>query len=160
MNWADKIIDLITRRQPDFIIGGDENPYLLRWWLIPRNPVFNIYLHQFLRSDDDRALHDHPWLFNVSWLVKGSYIEWVPGKSPLVPAPTFLHEGAVKFRWGKAPHRLQLFKDYYGEKPVWTLFLTGPRVREWGFYCPRRWVPWRTFTASDDPGSVGKGCDA
>ncbi len=49
------------RRDPDFVIGTADDPYLRRWWLIPRNPVFNLYVHHFLRSDDDRALHDHPW---------------------------------------------------------------------------------------------------
>lgn len=24
-------------RTPDFVIGSDDNPYLLRWWIIPRN---------------------------------------------------------------------------------------------------------------------------
>lgn len=43
----------------DFTIGGHERPYLLRWFIIPRNRFFNIYLHKFLRSDDDRALLDH-----------------------------------------------------------------------------------------------------
>lgn len=47
-------------RAPDFYIGGNANPYLLRWWVIPRNRFFNVYLHKFLRDDDDRALHDHP----------------------------------------------------------------------------------------------------
>ncbi len=42
-------------RKPDFIIGGPENPYLLRWYLIPQNRFFNVYLHKILRSDDDRA---------------------------------------------------------------------------------------------------------
>lgn len=75
MNIKDRIIERIARRPPDFVIGGHERPYLLRWWVIPRNPVFNIYLHQFRRSDDDRALHDHPWLFNASWLLSGEYVE-------------------------------------------------------------------------------------
>ncbi|WP_287865143.1 hypothetical protein [Achromobacter sp.] len=48
------------RRPPDFVIGDAADPYLRRGWIISRNPVFNLYLHQFLRSDDDRALHDHP----------------------------------------------------------------------------------------------------
>lgn len=28
------------RRKPDFIIGPEDNPYLLRWWLLPRNTTF------------------------------------------------------------------------------------------------------------------------
>jgi hypothetical protein len=60
--------------RPDFIIGGTENPYLLRWWVIPRNRWFNIYPHHMLRDDDPRALHDHPW-WNVSIVLKGGYME-------------------------------------------------------------------------------------
>ena len=62
---ADRLIVRVQRRAPDFVIGGSDNPYLLRWFLIPRNPVFNVYLHKFMRSDDDRALHTHPWLFKI-----------------------------------------------------------------------------------------------
>lgn len=51
MNWADRFIERITRRPPDFVIGGQERPYLRRWFVIPRNPIWNVYLHQFLRSD-------------------------------------------------------------------------------------------------------------
>ena len=45
-------------RAPDFVIGAD---YLRRWWVIPRNDSQNVYLHDIRKSDDDRALHDHPW---------------------------------------------------------------------------------------------------
>ena len=59
---------------PDQVIGGRQRPYLLRWFLIPQNRFLNVYLHRFLRSDDDRALHDHPW-WNVSLLLEGAYTE-------------------------------------------------------------------------------------
>ena len=61
-------------RKPDFIVGDPANPYLRRWWLLPRNPVFGIYLHQFMRSDDDRALHDHPWP-SLSLTLRGRMME-------------------------------------------------------------------------------------
>jgi hypothetical protein len=44
--------------------------------------------------------------------------------------------------------------------PCWTVFITGPIVREWGFHCPKGWVHWREFTDARDSGSIGKGCDA
>jgi hypothetical protein len=53
---------------------GSILPALRRHLLIPRNPIFNVYLHHFLRSDDDRALHDHPWI-NLSLLLDGCYLE-------------------------------------------------------------------------------------
>src|ERR1700684_1178987 len=60
---------------PHFVIGDPKNPYMLRWYILPRNPLFNVYLHKFLRNDDDdRALHDHPWP-SLSLLVKGWVVE-------------------------------------------------------------------------------------
>ena len=59
--------------RPHKVIGGPD-PYLLRWHVIPRNRLLNVYVHKFLRSDDDRALHDHPWWF-VSLILRGRYDE-------------------------------------------------------------------------------------
>lgn len=135
------------KRPPDFIIGRAEDPYLRRWWIIPRNRFFNIYLHQFLRSDDDRALHDHPW-WNVSIVLRGFYIEHKPdGIRLAVP-------GAVIMRRATARHRIELINNW----ACWTLFITGPRIREWGFWCPRGFVLWTDFVHPTDPGLVGPGC--
>jgi hypothetical protein len=151
MNLRAFLISRAQRRAPDFIIGGPAAPYLLRWWLIPRNRLFNVYLHCFLRSDDDRALHTHPWAFNLSWLLLGNYREWTAEEAD---GYVDRQAGAVKFRWGAAAHRVELT-----DGPCWTLFVTGPRVREWGFLCARGFVHWKAFTAPGDKGAVGKGCD-
>jgi len=128
--------------QPDRIIGGD---YLHRWYIIPHNRVFNIYLHRFGRSDDDRALHDHPW-YSVSFLLQGELLEhYLNGCRHI---PHFL----PVFRTAKFAHRLELVKG-----PVWTIFITGPRVRSWGFYCSNGWRHWRDFTTTDES-QVEKGC--
>lgn len=142
----------IADRQPDFTIGSDASPYLRRWWVIPRNPIFNVYLHQFLRSDDDRALHDHPW-WNVSVLLKGQYREHTIMAGG-IERRKMRCAGNVKFRLAKCAHRIELT-----DGPCWTLFITGPRFRSWGFHCPvAGWVHWRDFTAADDHGQVGRGC--
>ena len=152
MKLADSIIARTTRRAPDIIIGGADDPYLLRWWVIPRNRFFNVYLHCFKRSDDDRARHTHPWLFNLSWLLRNGYREWIgDGALDFVDRTA----GAVKFRWGAAAHRVELTNG-----DCWTLFVTGPRVREWGFLCLKGFVHWKKFTAPHNPGEIGKGCDA
>jgi hypothetical protein len=39
-------------RPPDFIIGGAARPYIQRWWLVPRNRWFNIYLHRIMRDGE------------------------------------------------------------------------------------------------------------
>lgn len=153
---ADWLIERVTRRPPDFVIGGSENPYLRRWWLIPRNRVFNVYLHEFLRSDDDRALHDHPWS-NCSVLLRGCYTEHTIDAGG-IHQRRVLTAGDFRFRLsGCFAHRLELIDN----APCWTLFLTGPRYREWGFHCPEQgWVHWQQFTAPGDKGAVGNGCDA
>ena len=162
MSIADRFIARMTRRPADFVIGGSERPYLRRWFVLPRNPVFNVYLHQFLRSDDDRALHDHPWLFNASLLLRGSYVEHTI-KAGGIEMRTLRQAGAFKLRCGPAPHRVELLGDPFAEVenplPCWTLFITGPRVRQWGFHCPHGWVHWKQFTAANDPGAVGRGCE-
>lgn len=141
-----------TTRAPDFIIGGVDNPYMLRWWVIPRNRWFNIYLHRFLRSDDDRALHDHPW-WNVSFLLEGKYTEHT------ISAGGVNHRfeysaGALKFRGASYAHRVELT-----DGPCWSLFITGPVIREWGFHCPNGWRPWKQFVDGRDSGSIGGGCE-
>jgi len=134
-------------REPNLYIGAhtDENgtrvgTYLERWYVIPRNPVFNIYLHRFLRSDVDFALHDHPWS-NLSILLLGSYIEHTKTGQQL------LCSGDLRFRpSGTFAHRVALIND----QPCVTLFITGPRYRTWGFHCKSGWKSWKTMK---DPNS-------
>lgn len=146
---------LTIPRPPDFTIWQYETVYLQRWWVIPRNRWFNIYLHHFLRSDDDRALHDHPWA-NCSVLLRGSYREHMPGgivklRKPWRPWAFW----RLPMRWPTSAHRVELI----GARPVWTLFLTGPKVRVWGFLCPHGWIPWTAFVEKRPGGnSAGNGC--
>lgn len=142
---------LASARPPDFVIGGKENPYMKRWWVIPRNRFFNIYLHKFYRSDDDRALHDHPWI-NFSYLLKGEYVEHSILAGGVQKSIRY-KAGMLKFRRAKTAHRIEI------DQPCWSLFVTGPVIREWGFHCPRGWRHWKEFTSSRDKGEIGKGCD-
>lgn len=124
---------------------------MLRWWIIPRNRCFNIYLHKFLRSDDDRALHDHPWL-NVSYLLHGEYVEYSIHAGGVQAAVRYV-AGQMKFRRAKTAHRIAI------DKPCWSLLITGPVIREWGFHCPASWRSWKVFTSERDKGEVGRGCE-
>jgi hypothetical protein len=142
-----------SNRAPDFIIGGTERPYMRRWFVIPRNNFFNIYLHQILRSDDDRALHDHPWV-NCSILLNGRYVEHTISSGGINRRKEY-RAGDIKFRGARSAHRLELV-----DGQCWSLFITGPRLREWGFHCvDKGWVHWREFTAPHDTGQIGRGCD-
>lgn len=141
-------------RQPDKIIPDKGSTYLRRWFLIPKNPFINVYLHQFLRSDDDRASHDHPWLFNASLLLQGQYVEHTI-RAGGIEVQTRRQAGQFKLRFGPAPHRIRLLTtaELDPTKPedrtewfCWTLFITGPVVRDWGFHCSKGWRPSRGFS--------------
>lgn len=159
---------VIDKRPPDILIGGADDPYMRRWWVIPRNRWFNVYLHHFLRSDDDEALHDHPW-WNLSWILRGRYLEIVPvnqrepsGESRV----RFRMASDFAFRKASFAHRVQLLNIWPPHvrpmpRACWTLFITGPRIREWGFHCPKGWKHWKDFTAFQKTGNgneVGAGC--
>ena len=150
------------KRAPDFVIGGAANPYLLRWWLIPRNKWCNVYLHQILRDDEDRALHDHPW-WNCSIPLRSGFYEVLPMLGPedvTLSRTARRYVGVPVFRRATAAHRLELRRDEHGRPiPAWSLFITGPSIRTWGFWCSWGWRPWNEFVAPNDKGAVGRGCD-
>lgn len=136
-------------KEPDFVVGSlTTGIYLQRWWIIPRNPFFNIYYHNFNRSDVDLALHDHSYV-NMSFLLNSEYIEHTEKGS--------YHRkvGDIKMRLPKTLHRIELFgyDDFFvfphvrRNKECWSLLITGPRVREWGFQdgpIVRNWLGFKT----------------
>lgn len=143
-------------RPMDFRIPPDTSVpvYMERWWRIPRNWATNIYFHVVRRSDDDRALHDHPW-WSFSIVLEGGYTE-----ETIQAGGTHKREwfgpGKMKFRIsGKYAHRLELATardirgnyrisaerpDEFEEEPARTIFITGPVLRRWGFHAKDQWV--------------------
>ncbi|MDF2435387.1 MAG: hypothetical protein JWP44_5018 [Mucilaginibacter sp.] len=137
-----KLQEHIKNRPPDFTVGS---AYLKRWWLLPRNRFFNVYYHNFRVSDDDRALHDHEYI-NVSFLLDGEYIEHT--EKGVFHRKT----GALVMRRPSTLHRIELLPNVssrWNEKecPTWTLFITGPRVRTWGFKIDNQWLDYKTYIA-------------
>jgi hypothetical protein len=145
-------------RQPDLTIGPADNPQTLRWHIF-RSRGWQLSLHKWLRSDDDRALHDHSG-HNISIILNHGYYEvlshaWEPYncKFRFILWPYFRRAGV--------PHRIQLS----GYVPVWSLWLRWPPIREWGFHCPKGWRHWkeycdtRDYSASGSTSWVGPGCD-
>jgi hypothetical protein len=163
---ARKLAQRVTRRNPDFIVGGRGAPYLLRWYLLGSKPhrteprptprtllgLCRIYVHVFCRSDDDRALHDHP-AASLSLGLWGSAIEETI-EAGGVHKRRELRAGQWRFRRASFAHRIEIEP---GRRYV-TLFIFFRNTREWGFHCPRGWVHWKKFTASNDPGAIGAGC--
>lgn len=141
------LLDIAASRKPDFVIQRSGRPYLSRWHIIPRNPDFNVYLHHIEQDDLDRALHDHPW-DNTTIVLSGSYREVTP------LGLQFRTAGDIVHRQAEDAHRLVV-----GDGDAWTLFITGPKRREWGFHCPKGWVQWQDFVDPIDSGKIGKGCE-
>lgn len=155
LTYANRVM---ASRPPDFSIGPKDDRYMLRWWIIPRNKWFNIYLHKFLHDDDDEALHDHPWA-SCSWILDGNYMEVMKSKTPNVQYVKTRYQGSFTFRSAAALHRVVLFRTSNGPIKTITFFFTGPLQRKWGFDCPKGWIPYTTFANVDERGSEkGKGC--
>ena len=141
------------RRPPDFTIGDPARPYMHRWHLIPANRLFTVYLHHILRSDDDRAFHDHPSA-SLSLMIAGEmnehYYDNTGGGCRRDITP-----GSLIYRGSTFAHMLVIPRG----KSAWTVFIMGPRWRTWGFHCPNGWRPWTEYVKGEAPGEVGPGCD-
>lgn len=142
-------------REPDLIIAPDGSPYLYRWHIIPRNTKANVYFHIQVADDPARPLHDHPW-DNTSVILSGGYDELItdaPGLEHLgsayAPERYSRGIGDVIHRLGATAHRLILPSDV---RYTMTLFTTGPKYREWGFWYPDGWKPYHEVTAMLDDG--------
>lgn len=123
-------------------------------WLTER---VAIRLHQILRSDDDRALHDHPFDY-VSLILSGGYwevtemdyLEYVReasskykyagfGSTPdTIMVKRWYGPGSILFRTANSAHRLILDRE---SNDVWTLFIMGPKKQNWGFYTKEGKIP-------------------
>lgn len=145
--WAEAFT---AERPHNFVIGPPHAPRTLRWYAVPRNPVGGVYIHRWLRSDDNRAKHDHPW-DNRTWLLGGEYLEHMADG-------TVIHrkEGDIIERLAAEFHQIELIP---GTPPPLTLFFTGPILRDWGFDCPQEWRIWHKFVKQNPGGNEeGPGC--
>lgn len=111
----------------------DTEPYLLRYYLFIKDRdyfPFNFFLHKFLKSDPD-DLHDHPWPFITIILYGGYWEHTIDGRKTWWGAGTFRYASSETF------HRVELDPNY---PDVWTLFIPGPKQREWGFKTEKGWI--------------------
>lgn len=122
-------------------------PYLERYYLFLKDRgerfPFNIFLHKFLKSDPD-DVHDHPWPY-FTIILKGGYWEWTPQFNAQGQKVDEIAKWRApgSFRWCPATsyHRIEL--DPAVE--CWTLFMPGPKQRDWGFLVKNRWVQWEQY---------------
>lgn len=137
--------------------------YLARFWLTPPVEILeerrwtsgdSVCLHYFQSSDDDGALHDHPWDFTTT-VLEGAYIENLPPKcwhprDTIIGSPKYRdwwHDrrhavgppyDAVQVRRGVGETVRHLAEDLHAVSRIlpgtWTLVRTGAKRRSWGFW--------------------------
>jgi hypothetical protein len=111
-----------------------------------RSRYLSVFVHDFVRSDEDRCPHDHPWWF-VSVILRGGY--WEVDRAGVY---RWYGPGSILVRRATWAHRIEISPHH--ERPM-SLVITGPKVREWGFYTLVGWKPWETGASpiceADDP---------
>lgn len=134
--------------KPHFIVYNDNGAPSMQRWHIIRTPWLRLYLHKHV-GDDRTVLHDHSW-HSLSLCLKGSY--WEVFRRGLMQKRK---RWSLVYRRPETPHRIVLTIGADGlPKPAWTLFLTGPKVREWGFHFRSGWLPWHQAVEPDNPGKM------
>lgn len=135
----------------------DIGEFMRRW--IFQSPLGTVRLHNIREPDEDREMHDHPWDF-VAVILRGGYVEDIPAPAtwpglcaypPEEDAdPTWTERlvrwpGSVVYHRASDAHRIsKLLRD-----EAWTLVITGPRIRKWGFWTKDvGWVYWRDFRSA------------
>jgi hypothetical protein len=122
--------------------------YLVRWTIWQWRGR-GVYLHHFVGDDWCLDLHDHPKRF-VSIGLWGRYIEQTPDVRYAHAFGTVVHERTYRAPWVRTfpahhVHRIRLIDL----RPCWTLVIVLKAVRPWGFWHAGKWIPWRTYVASD-----------
>ena len=124
----------------------ENEPYLERYYVFlqDRNRFpFNVFVHKFLKSDPD-DVHDHPWPF-FTVILRGGYWEWTPqfdaqGRK-INEVAKWCGPGSFRCASADQYHRIELDPDI----TAWTLFMPGPKKRDWGFLVKNKWVQWEQY---------------
>lgn len=149
-HMCEQLVKTIPRKREIWNRVGD-SLYLERWYLLGgpseegewKDSPLQVCIHRFARSDEDGALHNHPWEQSVSFILSGGYSEerrveehverrmCLPGDFNLLAANDF--------------HRVDLL-----EEDCWTIFISSRKSQSWGFWdrSTKIFTPWRDFIAN------------
>lgn len=140
-----KLLERLGRKR--VVMDRVENePYLERYYLFLKERErfpFNIFLHKFLKSDPD-DVHDHPWPY-ATLILRGGYYEWVPvfdtvGRK-IGEVQHWRKPGHFRTCSANSFHRIELDPNV----TCWTLFMPGPKQRDWGFLVQNKWIQWEQY---------------
>jgi hypothetical protein len=119
-------------------LGEKECPYAYRWVL--NLGFFSIRMHRWIRSDDKRYFHDHPWWF-WTLVLRGGYTDVTPSGEDV------LTRGSIRFRPSHHQHYVRIPKE-----GALTILLCGPQSRNWGFWVKGNHLrPLRFFSRHGHP---------
>ena len=114
------ILEFLIRWLPYKEIGWKEiNEVFYRFQLL-KSRFGNVYLHRLVAPISHPQSHDHPWDF-VAIILWGGYWEEFRGYNKWRRAGTILHRKATDSH------------NVVCTKPNWSLVITGPKKRDWGF---------------------------
>ncbi len=150
LSWLTPKLIARAAANPYFDLPG----YMKRGWIMQYNKYLGgigARVHEILRSDGDRAWHDHPWKWYITIVLLGGYWEHKPiyDKSGLYRGETrtWYGPGSILLRRAKDLHRLEIPEG----ATATTLFITGKWVQDWGFVPNANWkVYWKDYLASED----------
>jgi hypothetical protein len=105
-------------------LGRPECPYLHRWVFVAFG--FAIRVHHWIRSDDKRFKHNHPWSY-LTFVLKGGYTDVFDayGEERRQTLKTF----SLAYRPKTHTHYVEVPKG-----GCWTVLLTPPPSQKWGFF--------------------------
>ena len=126
----------------------NDQPYLERYYVFLKDRTrfpFNVFLHRFLKSDPDDH-HDHPWPY-FTLILKGGYTEWIPQFNDhgqkVMEVAAWRGPGHYRFSHATSYHRIEIDPDV----DTWTLFVPGPKQRDWGFFTRTGWIESEQYLA-------------
>jgi hypothetical protein len=141
--WCVLRLYACTRTKHTIMLDG--KPYITRYYLTCArtcNGPEGYYLHHIHAPDADRRLHDHPWHWASSRILRGGYTElrrvvrFAARRTAEVRGTmrrTQFNAGALSVLYAHASYH-----DYHRivdiEPNTWTLFRAGPKHgKGWGF---------------------------
>lgn len=120
-----------TAGKPCRLIQSNDNRYLERYY-VGCLLGMTFYIHRFVASDGDRALHDHPWKFCAALCLAGGYREkrlrWFNPETGYDCIERQIRPGKLNVI------RISNFHQILETTPdTWTLFMHTQKVKAWGF---------------------------
>lgn len=143
---------LSSKLEKRTIYRRDGKLYLERYYILHNEDnsfLPGIYLHKFLASDEDPELHNHPWDHSFSLILSGGYTEEQRVGDTFSNKIEFnkFTSGMINVVNKDDFHRIEL-----DQTPTWTLFFSGKRVADWGFWDQKtaEYLPWDEHLAKKE----------